>query len=105
MSSTRTETDSFGPIEVPADALWGAQTERSRRFFAIGEQRMPLAIVHALAEIKRAAAEVNRDLGLLEPAPRPQAMRRGRGARRGGRVRRRVSRCRSGRPARARRAT
>ena len=68
MASTRTESDSFGPIEVPADALWGAQTERSRRFFAIGRQRMPLAIVRALAEIKRAAAEVNRDLGLLDPA-------------------------------------
>ena len=64
----RTETDSFGPIEVPADALWGAQTERSLRFFAIGEQRMPLEIVHALAQIKRAAAEVNGDLGLLAPA-------------------------------------
>jgi fumarate hydratase class II len=67
-SKPRTETDSFGPIEVPGDALWGAQTERSLRFFAIGEQRMPLAIVHALAQIKRAAAEVNRDLGLMEPA-------------------------------------
>ena len=66
--STRTETDSFGPIEVPAGALWGAQTERSRRFFAIGSQRMPLEIVHALAQIKRAAAEVNLELGLLEPA-------------------------------------
>ena len=65
--NTRTETDSFGPIDVPADALWGAQTERSRRFFAIGSQRMPLALVHALAHIKRAAAEVNRDLGLLAP--------------------------------------
>jgi len=65
---TRTETDSFGPIDVPGDALWGAQTERSLRFFAIGEQRMPLAIVHALAQIKRAAAEVNCELGLLEPA-------------------------------------
>jgi fumarate hydratase class II len=65
---TRTETDSFGPIEVPAQALWGAQTERSRRFFAIGWQRMPLEIVHALAEIKRAAAEVNAALGVLEPA-------------------------------------
>ena len=63
---TRTETDSFGPIEVPADALWAAQTERSRRFFAIGGQRMPLAIIHALAGIKRAAAQVNRDLGLLD---------------------------------------
>jgi fumarate hydratase class II len=68
MSDIRTETDSFGPIEVPADALWGAQTERSRRFFAIGNQRMPLPIVHALAEVKRAAAEVNHDLGLLDAA-------------------------------------
>jgi fumarate hydratase class II len=67
MTSTRTETDSMGPIEVPADALWGAQTERSRRYFAIGQQRMPAAIIRALAEIKRAAAEVNRDLGLLDP--------------------------------------
>ena len=64
---TRTETDSFGPIDVPEDALWGAQTARSLRFFAIGEQRMPLAIVHALAQVKRAAAEVNADLGLLAP--------------------------------------
>ncbi|MEX8505941.1 class II fumarate hydratase [Leptothrix ochracea] len=62
----RIETDSFGPIEVPAEALWGAQTERSRHFFAIGEQRMPLGLIHAMAEIKRAAAEVNRDLGLLD---------------------------------------
>jgi fumarate hydratase class II len=68
MSQTRVEQDGFGPIEVPADALWGAQTERSRRFFAIGAQRMPLDLVHALAEVKHAAAEVNRDLGLLEPA-------------------------------------
>lgn len=68
MTSTRTESDSFGQIEVPVHALWGAQTERSRRFFSIGQQRMPLAIVQALAEIKRAAAEVNRDLGLLDPA-------------------------------------
>jgi fumarate hydratase class II len=68
MTTTRTETDSFGPIDVPADALWGAQTERSRRFFAIGQQRMPLEIIHALAEIKWAAAVVNRDLGLLEAA-------------------------------------
>ena len=65
---TRTETDSFGPIEVPADALWGAQTERSRRFFAIGSQRMPLELVHALAEVKRAAAMVNGELGLLDGA-------------------------------------
>ncbi len=64
-ASSRTESDSFGPIEVPADALWGAQTQRSLRFFAIGEQRMPVQVVHALAQIKRAAAEVNQALGLL----------------------------------------
>ncbi|MEO7851113.1 MAG: class II fumarate hydratase [Rubrivivax sp.] len=68
MNTTRTEHDSFGPIEVPADALWGAQTARSLHFFAIGEQRMPLALVHALAWVKWAAAGVNRDLGLLAPA-------------------------------------
>jgi len=68
MGSTRTEKDSFGPIDVPADALWGAQTARSLHFFAIGAQRMPLEIVHALAQVKRAAAEVNRDLGLLDAA-------------------------------------
>ena len=66
-SRTRTEADSFGSIDVPGDALWGAQTARSLRFFAIGEQRMPLVIVHALAQVKRAAAEVNADLGLLDP--------------------------------------
>ena len=65
-TQTRTECDSFGPIEVPAHALWAAQTERSRRFFAIGKQRMPLEIIHALAEIKRAAADVNGALGLLD---------------------------------------
>jgi fumarate hydratase, class II len=66
MALTRSESDSFGPIDVPADALWGAQTARSLHFFAIGEQRMPLAIVHALAWVKWAAACVNRDLGLLD---------------------------------------
>jgi fumarate hydratase class II len=62
---TRIETDSFGPIEVPAEHYWGAQTQRSLAHFAIGSQTMPLAIVHALAMVKRASAEVNRDLGLL----------------------------------------
>ena len=65
---TSVETDSFGPIEVSADALWGAQTERSRRFFAIGSQRMPIEVVHALAEVKRAAATVNAELGLIHAA-------------------------------------
>ena len=66
MSGTRSEKDSFGPIDVPADRLWGAQTERSRRFFRISEERMPLAVVHALALIKRSAARVNASLGLLD---------------------------------------
>ena len=66
MSATRTETDSFGPIEVPADRYWGAQTERSRRNFRIGHDRMPMEIVRALGIVKLAAAETNRELGLLD---------------------------------------
>jgi fumarate hydratase, class II len=66
VSGTRSEKDSFGPIEVPADRLWGAQTERSRRFFRISGERMPLQVVHALALVKRCAARVNASLGLLE---------------------------------------
>jgi fumarate hydratase, class II len=59
VSGTRTEKDSFGPIEVPADRLWGAQTERSLRFFRISSERMPLAVVYALARVKKAAAAAN----------------------------------------------
>ncbi len=66
MSGVRTEKDSFGPIEVPSDRLWGAQTERSRRFFRISSERMPIAVVHALALVKRSAARVNAALGLLD---------------------------------------
>src|SRR5712672_3807312 len=65
-SATRIETDSFGPIEVPADRYWGAQTERSRRNFRIGQDRMPMPIVHALGIVKLAAAETNRELALLD---------------------------------------
>jgi fumarate hydratase, class II len=64
--STRSETDSFGPIDVPADRYWGAQTERSRQNFKIGQDRMPMAIVHALGIVKLAAAQTNRELGLLD---------------------------------------
>src|SRR6185437_2106194 len=64
--NTRTESDAFGPLEIAADALWGAQTERSRNNFRIGTERMPLPIIHAFGIIKRAAAEVNRDLGSLD---------------------------------------
>jgi fumarate hydratase, class II len=63
---TRTETDSFGPIEVPAEHYWGAQTERSRHNFRIGEERMPRPLIAALAIVKRAAAETNRELGSLD---------------------------------------
>src|SRR5215218_511233 len=64
--SMRTETDSFGPIDVPADRYWGAQTERSRQNFRIGKDRMPMPIVHALGLVKLASAETNRELGLLD---------------------------------------
>jgi len=63
---TRTETDSFGPIAVPAQAYWGAQTERSRHNFPIGEQPMPRPLIAALVLAKRAAAETNRALRLLD---------------------------------------
>jgi fumarate hydratase class II len=64
---SRTETDSLGPIEVPETAYWGAQTQRSLINFAIGEERMPLAVLHALALIKKAAARVNDRIGDLPP--------------------------------------
>jgi len=64
--STRSETDSFGPIDVPADRYWGAQTERSRQNFKIGHDRMPMPIVHALGIVKLAAAQTNQELGLLD---------------------------------------
>src|SRR5882757_1326128 len=64
--SMRSETDSFGPIEVAADRYWGAQTERSRQNFRIGHDRMPIAIIHALGIVKLAAAATNRELGLLD---------------------------------------
>ena len=64
--STRTETDTFGPIEVPADRLWGAQTQRSIQNFRIGGERMPTALVHALAIVKQASALVNKDLAKLD---------------------------------------
>ncbi|MFJ4343820.1 class II fumarate hydratase [Pseudomonas sp. NPDC089401] len=56
---SRIETDSLGPVEVPEDAYWGAQTQRSLINFAIGKERMPLAVLHALALVKKAAARVN----------------------------------------------
>jgi fumarate hydratase, class II len=60
------ETDSFGPIPVPADRYWGAQTERSRQNFRIGQDRMPMTVIRALGIVKLASAETNRELGLLD---------------------------------------
>jgi fumarate hydratase class II len=66
MADTRIETDTMGAVEVPAERYWGAQTERSRQNFRIGAETMPLPVIRALALIKRAAAEVNCELGLLD---------------------------------------
>ncbi|HMF24517.1 MAG TPA: class II fumarate hydratase [Pseudolabrys sp.] len=63
---TRIESDTFGPLEIPLDKLWGAQTQRSLHNFRIGREQMPIEIVRALGLIKRAAAEVNRTLGSLD---------------------------------------
>ncbi len=67
MSATRVETDTFGPIDVPADRYWGAQTQRSLGNFKIGWEKQPVEIIHALGVIKRAAAETNMALGRLDP--------------------------------------
>ena len=65
--TTRTERDTFGPIDVPADRLWGAQTQRSMEHFAISGERMPAELLRALALVKRSAAKVSGDLGTLDP--------------------------------------
>ena len=65
-ATTRTETDSFGPIDVPAERYWGAQTQRSLLNFRIGGERMPAPVVHALGIVKQAAAEANMALGTLD---------------------------------------
>lgn len=66
MTETRTETDSFGPLKVPADKYWGAQTQRSLKNFPIGWEKQPVALVRALGVIKQAAAEVNMEQGKLD---------------------------------------
>ncbi len=67
MSKTRTESDSFGPLEVPADKYWGAQTQRSLQNFKIGGETMPKPLIRALGIIKKCAAITNMELGNLEP--------------------------------------
>lgn len=66
MVSMRIEKDSMGPIDVPENSLWGAQTQRSLEHFRISEEKMPKALIYALAQVKRAAATVNMQLGLLD---------------------------------------
>ncbi|MDO8944265.1 MAG: lyase family protein, partial [Desulfobacterales bacterium] len=66
--NTRTEHDTFGPIEVPADRLWGAQTQRSLQNFDISGERQPREIIRALAQLKRSSARVNQALGLMDAA-------------------------------------
>src|SRR5512134_1800487 len=66
--ATRIERDTFGPIAVPADRLWGAQTQRSLEHFAISDETMPRALIRALVQVKRSAARVNGSLGTLERA-------------------------------------
>src|SRR5436190_10298077 len=71
MVEHRTETDSFGPIEVDATRYWGAQTQRSLHHFSIGwvdADRMPREVIHAMGILKEAAAQVNMELGLLDHA-------------------------------------
>ena len=63
---SRTESDTFGPIEVAADRYWGAQTQRSIENFRIGTERMPRPLIRALGIVKRAAAEVNLSLKLID---------------------------------------
>ena len=99
MGSERLEHDTFGTIEVPADRLWGAQTQRSLEHFAISGERMPRELMRALALVKRAAASVNLELGLLDAA---KAARDRAGGRRGARRPATTASSRSwcGRPAR-----
>src|SRR5712675_2663563 len=73
MANYRIEHDSFGEIRVPADRLWGAQTQRSLENFRVSGERMPPELIHALARVKRACAAVNRELGEL-PADKANAI-------------------------------
>ena len=70
----RNESDSLGSIQVPEDKYWGAQTQRALEHFTIGDHRMPRPVIHALALVKKVAASVNADLGLLD-RERAQAIR------------------------------
>ena len=101
---TRTETDTFGPIEVAADRYWGAQAQRSLGNFKIGWEKQPLSVVRALGIVKRAAAEANMELKRLDPDIGKRD-RRGRAGSHRRQARTIISRWSSGRPARARSPT
>ena len=100
MTKTRTETDTFGPIEVAADRYWGAQAQRSLGNFKIGWEKQPTPIVRALGIVKRAAAEANMALGRLDPKIGEAIVAGGAGGDRR-QARRPFPAGRSGRPARA----
>src|SRR5262245_48512822 len=68
MTSVRTETDSLGVVEVPADKLWGAQTQRSLEHFSIGQDLLPLEMITSYSVLKKAAAAANHTSGRLEPS-------------------------------------
>ena len=74
--ATRIETDTFGPIEVPASQYWGAQTQRSLGNFKIGGERMPLPLIRALGIVKKCAAKTNLALGGLDASSRTPLSRR-----------------------------
>ncbi|MDX5347386.1 MAG: class II fumarate hydratase, partial [Hymenobacteraceae bacterium] len=67
MSNFRVEKDTMGPVNVPADKYWGAQTQRSRENFTIGGQTMPQEVIEAFAILKKSAAQANAELGVLAP--------------------------------------
>lgn len=68
MAETRIETDSMGPVEVPADRYWGAQTQRSLKYFRIGQDVMPMEVIRAFGVLKLASARANMALGKLPGA-------------------------------------
>ena len=97
---TRVETDSMGPIDVPNDVYYGAQTARSLMNFDIGGEKMPTEIIRAFGILKKAAANANLKLGLIDARKaRPHRQGGGRGDQ--GQARRRISRWSCGRPGRA----
>ena len=105
MAQTRVERDTMGEMTLPADALYGAQTQRAVENFPISGEPLPPELIHALGLVKLAAARVNRELGLLDPEHRRRRSRRAAREVADGELRRRSSRSTSSRPAPAPRRT